>query len=337
MRTLGEIRRWIRLAPAGCLLFACFLLSSCVSIDIVDTDDPLAAIPDRSSGIRPGQTDRAAVRGLLGEPLLSSDPLHFDLFREGTTQSMVPVMLTPWPVPVGRMKDELLRYTLVSYDGTGRVDARASGVLRKPSEFRRTAPIDGEHPALHLRVGELMFFVDPEGERSENLLIAPDGRDALLRTTHNPSTCTVVMGCGNRGCSDKLAVDGGPDRRLPLRIVQLYWLKKSEREAWMAGMALSGSEPLPWLETLVAMQLSPGEHALKFSARHLGGEHEIKLACRPGETVYLVVSARNNEAFFNRALVDWQVERLDTMPDAFAQRPLVVLYDGAWFVETAKR
>ena len=317
----------------GGLLFATLLISSCASIDIVDPEEPLAAVPDRSSGIHLGQTDRAAVRGLLGEPLFASDRLRFDLFREGTTQSMVPVVLTPWPVPFGYMTDELLRYTLVTYDGAGHAAALASGVFRKPSEFRRTAPIDSQHSALHLRVGDLMFFVDPEGERRENLLIAPDGPDALLRNIHSPSACTVVFGCGHRGCSDRLAVDGGPDRRLPLRIVQLYWLKKDKRESWMAGTSSSGTEPLSWLETLAATQLSPGDHALKFSSSHYGGEHEVSLSCQPGEIVYLVVNARDNERFFNRALVDWQVERLDSMPDAFSRRPLVVLYGGEWLVQ----
>ncbi len=320
----------------GTLLFSALLLASCASIDIVNPEEPWATMPDRSSAIHPGQTDRVAVRGLLGEPLLASDRLRFDLFREGTTQTMVPIVLTPLPVPFGRMKDELLRYTLVTYDGAGRAAALASGVFRRPSDFRRIAPIDSQNLALHLRLGELMFFVDPEGERRENLLIAPDGRDAFLSNFRSPSSCTVVMGCGSGGCSDQLAVDGGPDRRLPLRIVQLYWLKKTERESWMAGTAASGTEPLSWLETLAVMQFSPGEHRLKFSSRHFSGEHELSLACRPGEIVYLVVNATDNERFFKRALVDWQVERSESMPESFARRPLVILYGGEWFVEAGR-
>jgi hypothetical protein len=299
------------------LLLVPLLPSGCAEVDIKDTKEPPAAISDRTSGIHPGQTDRAAVRGMLGEPLLSSTQWRFDLFRESTVQTMVPIVLTPIPVPMGRMKDQLLRYTLVSYDTAGRVTALATGIFSKPSEFRRLSPIERDYLALHLRTGELMFFVDPEGERGENLLLAPGSRDAVLHRVHSPSECTVVMGCGDRGCGDRLAVDGVKSQPLPLRIVQLYWMKADARKSWLKGTSPSGSEPLPWLETLVAMQFPPGVHTLKFSIRHLGGEHEVSLACRPGEIKYLVLSA---------------TDLLDDMPDRFARRPLVLLYDGRWFL-----
>jgi hypothetical protein len=317
----------------GGLLLATLMLASCASIDVVNPKAPLDSLPDRAAAIRPGLDDRSAVRGLLGTPLFASSRLRFDLFREGTTQTLVPVVLTPWPVPFGRMKDELLRYTLVTYDDAGRAAALASGIFRRPSEFRRTAPIDDEVSALHLRVGELMFFVDPEGERRERMLVAPAGRDAWLRDAADPTACTVVVGCGDRGCSDRLAVDDGPERRLPLRATQLYWLKEETRAAWMAGTSASGTEPLAWLETLVAIRLAPGEHALRFSSRHYDGDHRAALGCHSGEVAYLRVHARAEEGGFKRRLVDWRVERLASMPDAFARRPLVVLHDGEWFVD----
>jgi hypothetical protein len=331
----GEIHQGIRVGRAamwGGLILSALLLSACVSIDIVSPEDPLTAIPDHSSTIHPGQTNRAGVRDVLGEPLFSSTQWRFDLFRESAVQTMVPIVLTPLPVPFGRMKDDLLRYTLVSYDDAGRAAALATGIFSKPSEFRRISPIEHDYSALHLRTGELMFFVDPEGKRRENLLIAPSGQDALLRNVRSPSACAVVMGCGDRGCGDRLAVDGGPARPLPLRIVQLYWLKADARESWLAGTSSSGTGPLAWLETLVAMQLPPGVHTLKFSSRHLGGECEVSLACRPGEINYLVLNATDNARFFNHALMDWQVDFLDAMPDRFARRPLVLLYEGQWFL-----
>ena len=329
----GDAGRALRLARGVALLLGTFVLGSCVSIDIVNPKAPQAALPDRAAGIRPGQDDRTAVRGLLGTPLFASVPLRFDLFREGATQTLVPVVLTPWPVPFGRMKDELLRYTLVAYDDAGRVAALASGIFRRPSELRRVAPIDDEATALHLRVGELMFFVDPEGERRENLLVAPAGRDAWLSSAAGAAACTVVVGCGDRGCGDRLAVDDGADRRLPLRATQLYWLETEAREIWMAGASASGSEPLPWLEALVAIRLAPGGHVLRFSSRHHDGNHDFALTCRAGELAYLRVNARAEEDFLKRRLVDWQVERLASMPEAFARRPLVVLHDGEWFVD----
>jgi hypothetical protein len=91
--------------------------------------------------------------------------------------------------------------------------------------------------------------------------------------------------------------------------------------------------PTPWLETLVAFNLSAGEHVLEFSAKHLGETHSLRFACRSSEVTYLVISASDNGRFRNRVLVDWQIDRTDTMPERLARRPLVLLDDGQWYVD----
>lgn len=40
------------------------------------------------------------MRGLLGESLLASDRLRFDLFREATTQTMVPIAFARRPLVI---------------------------------------------------------------------------------------------------------------------------------------------------------------------------------------------------------------------------------------------
>jgi hypothetical protein len=319
--------------PTGLLLTA-LSLSACMSIDITPPRDPTDGISDHTARIRLGQMERAAVRGVLGDPLYASAYWKFDLFRDESAQTMVPIVLTPWPVPFGRMKDALYRYTLVAYDPAGQAKALATGLFRKPTEFRRTAPIENDHSALHLRAGKLMFYVDPEWERRENLLIAPEGRNEFLQYALAMSSCTVVVGCGDHGCGDQLAVDGGPVRRLPLRLAHSYWMKAGIQKSWLVGAAPADSGTSPWLETVVAVRLSPGEHVLRFSSRHLGGEHDTPLSCSQGEVVYLVVNATDNERMIKRALVDWQVERFDRMPDRFVLRPLTIIFDGEWMIDT---
>lgn len=326
----------VKILWRAALSAATFALCSC-AVEMVEPRDPLAALPDRSTEVQVGVTDRAGVHDAMGAPLFTGSDPSFDLFREPTSQTIVPVALTPWPVPFGRMRDELLRYTLVAYDPAGHVSALDSGLFRRPSAFRRLDAAGSEHGALHLRAGEWMFFVDPEGERRENLLLAPAGRDAFLASSRRESACTLVVGCGARGCPDRLAVDGQPARLLPLRIVQLYWLKPGAgRAAWLAGTSSSGAEALAWLETLVALSLSPGEHVLRFSSSRLKGGHATAVACLPGDVGYLVVDARADARPLGGEVVDWQVERLEAMPEAFVGRPLVVLYGGEWFTGTAR-
>jgi hypothetical protein len=42
---------------------------------------------------------------------------------------------------------------------------------------------------------------------------------------------------------------------------------------------------------------------------------------------------RIRQRLMKRALVVWQFDRTDTMPERFARRPLVVLDDGQWHVD----
>ncbi len=315
------------------LMLTLLLVSGC-ALDVVSPNDPISLIPDRSSEIAVGQMGRAAVQGVLGAPQLASIYWGFDLFRIDTEQTNVVVAVTPWPIPFARIKDQLQRYTLVAYDAKGLSGALATGVFRRPIAWRNVSPIESDFPSLHLRASNLMFFVDPEGAREVNMLVAPNGRDAFLQRARTSSGCTLVLGCGSRGCGDQLAIDAGPARRLPVRNAHSYWFRQSERDSWLQGIEPHSKEThMPWLETLVAVKLAAGEHVLEFSAKHLGGKGSLNFACRPGDVTFLVVNASDNGSFMQRALVDWQIDRTDTMPERFARRPLVLLDDGQWYVD----
>lgn len=315
------------------LLLVLTLVSGC-AVDVAAPKNPKLLIPDLSAQIPVGRMERTAVRSLLGEPRLASSYWGFDLFGTSTRQTDVLVALTPWPVPFARISDQLLRYTLVSYDGEGRANAVATGIFRKPAHWRNVAPIEQDFPALHLRAADLLFFVDPEGGRDINLLAAPAARDAFLQHARASKDCIVVITCGARGCGDQLAVDKAPARRLPVRTAHAYWFRQGEKETWLQGIESHGGDPgAPWLEALVAVRLTAGEHALGFSARHLGGTAALALNCRPGDVSYVMINATDNGSFLHRSLVDWQIEQMDTMPEPFARRPLVLMDDGQWYVD----
>lgn len=318
---------------AFALVAFCSVLVGC-AVDVASSKDWASFIPDQSARVKVGQMGRAAVRDELGQPLHSSAYWAFDLFRSETEQSDTVVALTPWPFPFARITDKLQRYTLVAYDASGRATAVASGIFRRPAAWRNINPIESDFPALHLRAGDLMFFVDPEGARQENVLAARGARDAFFQRAASVSACTLVFGCGDRGCGDQLSIDASPPRRLPLRTAHSYWLKTAGREAWLQGIEASAdTAKVPWMEALVAVRLTPGEHVLEFSAKYLGGRHTERFACRPNSVSYWVVAASDNGSFMHHALVDWQVERADAMPARFSRRPLVLIDDGQWYVE----
>lgn len=319
--------------PRAAVPLCAFLLAAC-AVQHVSPEDPKSRLPDRSAAIAPDRTDRAEVRRILGAPVLSSGYWGFDLFLDRTEQAQTVFALTPWPVPFARLKDQLQRYTLVAYSADARATAVTTGLFRKPARWRNTSPIAMDFPSLHLRAGELMFFVDPEGAREANLLAAPARRDAYLQDARTSTRCTVVLACGERGCADRLSVDGGPVRRLPLRTAHGYWIAGDARPPWLDGVQPHGSDPrLPWLDVLVAIKLAAGEHKLSFSAAHLGGETSWSFGCRAGDVIYAVIGAKDNESFWRPALVDWRIERSDALPQPWAQRALVLVDDGQWYVD----
>jgi hypothetical protein len=310
------------------------MLTGC-ALSYKSPSDPMTLIPDRSSEVTIGQMDRAAVRGVLGAPRLSSAYWGFDLFRVDTEQTEVVFAVTPWPIPFARFTDQLQRYTLVAYDKNNLASAVATGLFRRPTTWRKVSPIQSDFPSLHLRAGDLMFFVDPERTREVNLLVSPRGRDTFLQRARSLKGCTAVLGCADQGCGDRLSVDALPASRLPARIAHVYWLKAgSKRDFWLQGVEPPSSDARkPWLEALVALKLTPGEHVLEFSAGHLEGKTSFKFPCRPGEVTYLVVSASSKEGFWKSTLLDWRIDRSNTMPECFARRPLVLLDDGQWYVD----
>jgi len=278
--------------------------------------------------------ERTEVRSVLGIPRLSSKYWRFDLFRFDTEQTEVVFAVTPWPIPFAQVKDELHRYTLVSYDDKGRTNAIASDLFRKPAAWRIASPIEYDYPSLYLRSGELMFFVVPQGTRGINMLVAPPCRDLFLQSARSSTHhCLAVLGCGDRGCGNQLSIDAGPPRGLPVRNSH-FLLKQEKRDSWLQGIAPSGpGVAAPWLESLVAFRLTAGDHVLEISAKQLGGAHSLMLACRPGEITYFVINASHNGSFMNPALVDWQIQQTDTMPELFARRPLVILNEGQWYMD----
>jgi len=322
------IKRYNMLVLSLCLLTGC-------AVSHLSPEDPKISIPDRSSEVIVGQMERATVRSVLGVPQVSSAYWGFDLFRADTEQTEVMFAITPWPIPFARIKDQLQRYTLVSYDAKGSASAVATGLFRRPPAWRNVSPIQSDFRSLHLRARDLMFFVDPEGAREVNLLVSPRGRDAFLQHAHSLITCTAVLGCGDQGCGDQMSVDAGPARRLPVRTALAYWFSEGELDFWLQDVEPHRSEArtISWLEALVALKLAAGEHSFEFSAKHLGGRSSLKFACHPGEVIYLVISASSKESFWNRTLVDWKIDRSETMPERFVRRPLVLLDDGQWYVD----
>jgi hypothetical protein len=313
------------------LILSIILLTGCLGVGYVTPKAPTTVIPDESSEVKIGEMERVAVRNLLGAPQFSSAYWAFDLFRTEAEQAMVMFAITPWPIPFGRVEDKLQRYTLVTYDANGLASAVATDIFRMVPGWRTASPIESNFLWLHLRAGEVLFFVDPSWGREGSLLVSPRGRDAFLERARSLLDCTAILGCGLGMCADQFSVDARPVRRLPLRNSLAYrsWtvqgVESQSGDVWKPG------------EALVALRLAAGEHVVRLSSKNLDGENSLAFTCRPGEVTYLVINlaSRHLEGSGQKmqGLANWQVDQTLIMPQHFARWPLVLVDNGQWYID----
>jgi hypothetical protein len=248
-------------------------------------------------------------------------------------------------IPIGMIKDDIYRYTLVSYDQNGIAESAASGIHRRPSAFRIASPIEYNHLTSRLEVPGITFINEWE-DRRETVLASAARRDLYLEQARHSSQATVVIGCGTRGCSDRLSIDGQPPLPLPCRLrvmnfdeKALSLLRQGRQEEYQKMY------PTVQYDTVAAIHLAPGNHTLKAwggrwqqgtFAGLLSGEHSIDFSCRAGQILYIVIDvwAQDYNAWGAKD-VQWKIEPYKEMPEIFRDRHLVLYRGEQWLVDSA--
>jgi hypothetical protein len=206
--------------------------------------DPL---DDIQLAIEPGHSDRKAMHSILGNPVLASRYWRFDLFRQSARDVNAMILFVPWPLPFGWSTDHTFRYTLVTYDANGIVEAVETGIHFESGWF---GPESGT--MLSLEAGGVLFQ-----PRHESLLVNPARRDAYMEVARTASHCTVIAGCGlNTPCFDAVQLDKGRRLHLPFG-------------------------------ALIAVGTSPGEHVLNIWDNEFPRSRDsVAFDCREGDVLY---------------------------------------------------
>ena len=273
------------------------MLDACVGIAPIQENKVEATLPTQNSPIVVGQTDRAAVRKLLGEPWVKSAYWGFDLFRFSDRERELIVVFVPlWVSTV-----DVRLYVLVDYDATGKVAAYDKGVTHGPSVSR--GPTSGGDAAL-LQAGETALAVNPVTHTS-SIFVSPVRRDEYLAGQKPVDQCTVVLGCNaDWQCTSSLTVDGGMERALP---DSLYVFSKTPGELRIESVR-------PWLAPMV---LPAGDRQLEvFTGKQAFAN--TRFQCVAGELSY--------------ALIDDPIRLSAEMPGTFREQPMLIWRDGQWLV-----
>jgi hypothetical protein len=256
-----------------------------------------ATLPAQSAPIVVGQTDRAAVRSLLGTPWVTSGYWGFDLFRLSDRERELIVVF----VPLWVSSADVNLYVLVAYDASGKVAAYDKGITHGPTVSRGVT--SGGNAAL-LQAGEIGFSVTPLMD-TPSVFVAAARRDAYLADRKPASQCTVLLGCkAEWQCTASLRVDGGAERALP---DSLYVFSKTPGELRIESLR-------PWLAPIV---LPAGDHEIEvFAGKKPFAKTQLR--CAAGELSY--------------GLIDDPIQVSGNMPATFREQPMLIWRGGQWLV-----
>jgi hypothetical protein len=283
----------------------------------------------RDPGLAVSGQSREDVRARLDAPLVASAYWNFDVFRRGVPRERRLLLLwmgLPFAsVPAGKESGPV-RFTLVVYDAAGRSVGVDHAIVLDPA--MRTAGGGPEHPALRLRVGDMLVGNERARSAGPTIFVTPALRDRhFTAVTARRDRCILVVGCGGRACPNRYAVDHGVPADLPLRTVFI----PAPDPSWLRDM---DAYAVPqWFSALVALGLAPGMHTIAFSAQQLEGEFLLHHDCGVGELSFVLLDPDVGRDRF----VDWRVAVGRTMPPSFSRLPLVLMKDGRWIEDAEQR
>jgi hypothetical protein len=253
-----------------------------------------------TAAITIGETDRAALQQLLGEPWVSSEYWQFELFRLSGRDVDLLITFAPFPLPFGYTTNEEERYLLVQYDANGKVSAFATS----------TSGDFGYDP----QIGALIVSIGVQGQRPD-VFVSPQRRDEYLATQRGGDHCSVLVACRGDLCfnyNPGLIVDRGESLKLPKALLGKCWL--------------------------TPLILPPGRHRLEATSTGMYKlQAETEFSCTAGDLVYVALGLTLDEAEARKQ--HWFVKvPLNSAFSVSHERPegsdlrMLIWRDGTWLV-----
>ena len=269
-----------------------------------------AQAADTAAAIQVGQTTKAQVHALLGDPLFADEAWGIELYEKSQTDYSTEWLIVLVPVPGWVQAREYRLYPLVVYDPGGLV--AALGIGQYAELHREDEPLKVPSSARGEALGftlELEACPEPACLR----LLAPrQAGISVLRSLPEPDTCALDIAIPASGI--QIELDG---RRV---LVGPRWRYDYDKSA----------APEPWFTRQV---LRPGSHELRAKRSSWGappGEINRTITCRGGE--FLVVRAetevRPATGFFGHATREGEFKVLDSPVAIPDDARLILFHDG---------
>jgi hypothetical protein len=263
-----------------------------------------------AAAIRVGQTTRAQVRALLGEPLFADEAWGIELYEKSQTDYSTEWLFVLVPVPGWVQAREYRLYPLIVYDPGGLVAALGIGQYaeRHREDEALKVPWSESGEALGFTL-ELEACPEPACLR----LLAPrEAGISVLRSLPEPGSCALDIAIPASGI--QIELDG---RRT---LVGPRWHYDYDKSA----------VPEPWFTRQV---LRPGSHELRAKRSSWGappGEINRTITCRGGEifVVRAETGVQPAKSFLGHATREGEFKVVDSPAAIPDDARLILFHDG---------
>ena len=288
--------------------------------------------------IQPGQTTRAEVLELLGQPWLSNAYWRFDVYRETDYERVKGVVtLVLIPIYSAGNRSDWESYALITWDDDDVVSALATATVVRDD-------LTSGRGQLILRAREINLASNKPHFLSGIDLVLWVQHDRLQRYLEERTesgACTVLLAC-DRGklCPTQVIVDDSP----PFDPAFLKLFCSAEDHC-------AGAEPDPQASKdadrpvfrkplLHPVELAPGEHRIGLGDQFRDraeevpqGTAEVTFNCPPGQVLFARVHAEAvGQSFWHGLRLQLSTEIVDTMPPDWRDYGVVLWRADRWFI-----
>ena len=284
-------------------------------------------LPEKTAPIVVGQTDRTAVRQLLGEPWLASWYWGFDLYRASDRNSL----LHWYVLPMAVSSEDVNGFILVAYDVDAAVVAYDQEISKDPSFlFYPRIPMDAV-----LRAGDARFQTTADG-REARVSVSVAAREKYLRDVSVGTQCRVMFGCAQEYCPARVVIDGGQALESPTAVTSNQLGSALNASNWSGALTLP-QDAISWPSAVAVVSLSPGKHRVEAApaSRVELSAAAAEFTCATGEVLYVALRLeidQRPEKFRFKRLYAAAFEVSPQMPEAFRESPLLIWLNGQWLV-----
>ena len=278
------------------------ILGACVGEGPVHESRIEARLPAKVAPIVVGQTDRAAVRQVLGKPWLASEHWGLDVFRIADSNVNMVMIL----IPVWLSTDGTKGYVLVTYDASGKVTGYGKDIASEGNLVAGTTDRGAAVQAEDVRLAV-------SGDGSERVVaVAGLRRDEYFKSESATDACRLLVGCGGDWCGARVEIDGGAEVEMPNATTR-------------------------WLPAVAPFDLKAGGHQINIrSARwDLVFEAKSQFSCTAGESLYALINFPVTDESAPRGFrkeVSATLTIARDMPSVFLDQGLLIYANGRWLV-----